>query len=99
MKTIKQTEEIQFHALNFKEAIILFPLMEALVNTINKNRVASLWRSLSIKEKEQYRKAYDENTIFLTAEQMEKIVKVLTDLGFESFTDLKTPTLEDLEKK
>lgn len=99
MKTIKQSQEISFNAINFKEAIVLLPVMDALVNIVNQNRVASLWLSLPKEDKEKYRKAYSTNNIYIQENQAEKILQVLTDLGFESAIDLKEPTLNDLELK
>lgn len=99
MKVVKQAEEIRFCAINLKEAVILLPIMDALANMINKNRLAALWRSLPIEEKERYKKAYSENNIYISEEQTEKIFKVLHDLGFESMFDLKEASLDDLELK
>ena len=99
MKTIKQSQEIAFNAISFKEAIVLLPIMDALVNMVNKNRVASLWQSLPKEDKEKYRKAYSENNIYLQENQAEKILQILSDLGFESALDLKDANISDLELK
>jgi hypothetical protein len=99
MKTIKQSQEIAFNAISFKEAIVLLPLMDALVNIVNQNRVVSLWQSLPKDDKEKYRKVYLENNIYLKENQAEKILQILSDLGFESALDLKEATLDDLELK
>lgn len=99
MKTIKQSQEISFNAIGFKEAIVLLPLMDALVNIVNQNRVASLWASLSKEDKEKYRRAYTSNNIYVQENQAEKILQTLSDLGFESAIDLKEATLNDLELK
>lgn len=99
MKTIKQSQEIAFNAINFKEAIVLLPLMDALVNIVNQNRVASLWASLPKEDKEKYRKAYTSNNIYIPENQVEKMLQILSDLGFESALDLKEATLNDLELK
>lgn len=99
MKTIKQSQEIAFNAINFKEAIVLLPLMDALVNIVNQNRVASLWQSLPKDDKEKYRRAYTSNTVCIQENQAEKILKILSDLGFESAIDLKEASLDDLELK
>ena len=96
---IKQSQEIAFNAISFKDAIVLLPIMDALVNMVNKNRVASLWQSLPKEDKEKYRKAYSENNIYLQEHQTEKILQILTDLGFESSFDLKEATMSDLELK
>lgn len=99
MKTIKQSQEIAFNAISFKEAIVLLPIMDALVNIVNQNRVASLWQSLSKEDKEKYRRAYTSNNIYVQENQAEKILQTLSDLGFESTIDLKEATLNDLELK
>ena len=99
MQTIYQSQDVAFNAISLKDAMILLPVMDALANMINKNRLAALWRSLSIEEKERYKKAYSENNIYISEEQTEKIFKVLHDLGFESMFDLKEASLNDLELK
>ena len=99
MKTIKQSQEISFNAIGFKDAIVLLPIMDALVNIVNQNRVASLWLSLSKEDKEKYRKVYSTNNIYIQENQAEKILQILSDLGFESAFDLKEATLDDLELK
>lgn len=99
MRVIKQAEEIRFCAINLKEAVTLLPIMDALANMINKNRLAALWRSLPNEERERYKKAYSENNIYISEEQTEKIFKVLHDLGFESMFDIKEASLDDLELK
>lgn len=99
MKTIKQSQEISFNAISFKDAIVLLPLMDSLVQIVNQNRVASLWMSLSKEDKEKYRKAYSSTNIYLPENQTEKILQILTDLGFESALDLKEANLNDLELK
>lgn len=97
MKTIKQSQEIAFNAISFKDAIVLLPIMDALVNMVNQNRVASLWQNLPKEDKEKYRKAYSSNNLYIQENQAEKILKILSDLGFESAFDLKEATLDDLE--
>lgn len=99
MKTIKQSQDVAFNAISFKDAIVLLPLMDSLVQIVNQNRVASLWMSLSKEDKEKYRKAYSSTNIYLPENQTEKILQILTDLGFESAIDLKEATLNDLELK
>jgi DNA-directed RNA polymerase subunit F len=99
MKVIKQQEEIRFCAINLKEAVTLLPLMDALTNIVNNNRVASLWESLPKEDKEIYRKVYTENNIYIQPEMAEKILDVLFNLGFESMFDLKDASLDDLKRK
>lgn len=99
MKVIKQAEEIRFCAINLKEAVVLLPLMDALTNIVNQNRVAALWTSLPKEEKEKYHKVYTENSIYIQPEFSEKILNVLLDLGFESMFDLKEASVDDLKMK
>lgn len=99
MKTIKQSQEISFNAISFKDAIVLLPIMDALVQIVNQNRAASLWQSLSKEDKEKYRKVFSTNNIYIQENQAEKILQILSDLGFESALDLKEATLNDLEFK
>jgi hypothetical protein len=90
---------VAFNAISLKDAVVLLPIMDALANMINKNRLAALWRSLSNEDKERYKRAYSDNNIYLSDEQMEKIFQVLHDLGFESMFDIKEASLDDLELK
>lgn len=97
MKIVKQQEEIRFCAINFKEAITLLPLMDAITQIANHNRLASLWASLPKEEKEKYQRVYAESNIFIQPEQAEKMLQVLSDLGFESMFELKDASLDDLK--
>lgn len=99
MKTIFQSQDIAFHAPNFKDAVILLPLMDELVEIVNKNRIANLYSSLPNEEREKYNRVWKATEIHLPADSTEKILKVLTDLGFESQNDLKKVSLEDLTLK
>ena len=99
MKTIFQSQDIAFHALNFKDAVILLPLMDELVEIVNKNRIANLYNNLPNEEREKYNRVWKATEIRLSADESEKILKVLTDLGFESQNDLKDASLEDLTLK
>lgn len=99
MKTIFQSQDIAFHAPNFKDAVILLPLMDELVEIVNKNRIANLYNNLPNEEKEKYNRVWKATEIHLSVESSEKILKILTDLGFESQNDLKNASLEDLTLK
>lgn len=99
MKTIKQQEMVAFNAITFKDAVVLLPLMDALVNAVNKNKLAEFYNNLTQEEKEQYRKEWGNCEIQLTAETIERTHALLASLGFESQIDIKTPTIEDLKKK
>lgn len=98
MKTIKQQEEIAFNAINFKDAIVLLPLMDALTLAANHNRVADFYNSLSNEEKNKYRKVWHRGNLDIQCEAIERILKILTDLGFEAQIDLKEVSLADLEQ-
>jgi hypothetical protein len=98
MKTIKRQEEIAFNAISFKEAIVLLPLMDALTQAANHNRVAEFYNSLNSEEKKQYRRVWHRGNLDIQPEAVEKILKVLTDLGFESQIDLKEVSVADLEQ-
>jgi hypothetical protein len=99
MKTIFQSQDIAFHTLNFKDAVVLLPLMDELVEMVNKNRIANLYNNLPNEEREKYNRVWRVTDIHLSAEESEKILKVLTDLGFESQNELKNASLEDLTLK
>ena len=99
MKTIFQSQDIAFHTLNFKDAVVLLPLMNELVKLINKNRIADFYNNLPNEEKEKYNRVWRSTEINLSAESAEKILNILNDLGFESQIDLKDANLEDLARR
>ena len=99
MKTIKQQETIAFNAISFKDAVVLLPLMNALVDCINQNKLAKLWNDLTDEEKNQYRRVWSNCDMHLTVEAIEQAYTLLHQLGFEAQTDIKEPTLDDLKKK
>jgi hypothetical protein len=99
MKTIYQEQKIAFNAITFKDAIILLSLMDELVELVNKNRIANLYNNLPNEEREKYNRVWKATEIHLSADSTEKILKVLTDLGFESQNNLKDASLEDLTLK
>ena len=97
MKVVKQAEEIRFCAISFKDALTILPIMDALTQIVNQNRVAALWASMPKEEKERYQRVYAESNIYIQPEQAEKMLKVLFDLGFESMFELKEATTDDLK--
>lgn len=99
MKTIKQSEEINFNAISFKDALIMLPLMDELTNLINHIKLTDFYASLPEDEKNKYRNVWRRDNISLPTNSVEKIYEVLTKLGFESQNDLKEPCLNDLELK
>lgn len=99
MRTIFQSQDIAFHTLNFKDAVILLPLMDELIKVVNKNRIADLYNNLPDEEKEKYNRVWKVTEIHISADSAEKILNTLTDLGFESQNELKDATLEDLTRK
>lgn len=99
MKTIYQEQKIAFNAITFKDAITLLSLMDELVEIVNKNRIANLYNNLPNEEREKYNRVWKATEIHLSVDSAEKILKVLTDLGFESQNNLKDASLEDLTLK
>lgn len=97
MKTIKRQEEIAFNAISFKDAIVMLPLMDTIIHEINHSRVANFYDNLPKEEKEKYRHIWRNSKLDITNESLEKILKILNDLGFESQYELKTPSVADLE--
>ena len=73
--------------------------MDALVDAVNKNKLAEFYNNLTQEEREQYRREWGNCDIHLTAETIERVYTLLASLGFESQIELKTPTIEDLKKK
>lgn len=99
MKTIKKQEEIAFNALTFKDAVVLLPLMNALAELVNHNRVAKFHSNLPQEEREKYRKVWERGDMHIQEQAVESIYTLLSDLGFESQIDLKEPTIADLALK
>lgn len=99
MKTIFQSQDIAFHTLNFKDAVVLLPLMDELVKLVNHNRLVDFYNNLPNEEKEKYNQVWREARINIYAESAEKILNILNDLGFESQNELKDATLEDLTRR
>lgn len=99
MKTIKKQEEITFSCIDFKDAIVLLPLMDELVRLINHSRICDLYKSLSDEEKTKYHHPWKNSDIRLPDTGVENIFRVLSNLGFESQSELKKPSKDDLELK
>ena len=99
MKTIKQTEEIAFNAITFKDAIVMLPLMDALAAMIDNNRKAKLYESLSKEEQEKYKKVWATWQLQIPIESAERIYNLLNSLGFESQECLRDVELKDLDLK
>lgn len=99
MRTIFQSQDIAFHTLNFKDAVVLLPLMDELIKLVNKNRISDFYNNLPNEEKEKYNRVWRSTEINLSADSAEKILNTLTNLGFESQNELKDATLEDLTRK
>ena len=99
MKTIRKQEEIAFNALTFKDAVVLLPLMNALAELVNHNRVAKFHANLPQEEREKYRRVWERGELHIPDNSVESIYKLLSDLGFESQVELKEPTIADLELK
>lgn len=98
MKTIFQSQDIPFHSPNFKDAVIILPLMDELTKVINHNRKAEVYENLSAEEKEHYNRIWRKSDINLSYDSMEKILDLLLSFGFESQIDLKVADIEDLTK-
>ena len=97
MKTIYQTEEIAFRATTLKSAIIMLPLMDELVKTVNRNRLAEFYNQLPPELQQQYKGVWVKRHIDLEPKDMEKIVALLTEIGFASQIDFIEPSVELLE--
>lgn len=98
MKTVFQSQDIPFHSLNFKDAVIILPLMDELTKVINHNRKAEVYENLSAEEREKYNRVWRKNDLSISPDSMEKILNLLASLGFESQIDLKVATIDDLSK-
>jgi hypothetical protein len=99
MKTIKQQEQISFHAITIKDALTLVPLMDELVHMANHNSRVELYQSLPQEQQNEYQRVWKKDTISIPAKSVSNILQVLTDLGFESVLNRHEATLDDLEKK
>lgn len=98
MRTIFQSQDIAFHAPNFKDAVTILPLMDELTKVINHNRKAEIYENLSAEEREHYNRVWRKNDINISPDSIEKIHNLLLSFGFESQIDLKVATIEDLTK-
>lgn len=98
MKTIFQSQDIPFHSPNFKDAVIILPLMDELTKVINHNRKAEVYENLSAEEREKYNRVWRKNDLSISPDSMEKILDLLLSFGFESQIDLKVADIEDLTK-
>lgn len=78
MRTIKQNVEVDFNAITIQEAIILVPLMDKLIDSINYSKAENNYDSNRKDKKHPSRKIYRD----LSLEDMESIYKVLSSLGF-----------------
>lgn len=99
MKTIKQTEQISFHAVTLKSALIMLPLMDELVQTINRNRLVDFYKKLPIEVQDKYQKVWTKGHIDLEPKTWEQILALLSEIGFESQLNLTDPSVELLEPK
>jgi hypothetical protein len=99
MKTIKQQEQISFHAITIKDALTLVPLMDELVHMANHNSRVELYQSLPQEQQNEYQRVWKKDTISIPAKSVNNILQVLTELGFEAVLNRHEATLDDLEKK
>ena len=99
MKTIKQSQEVSFHAISFRDAIILLPIMDELVRLINHNRAVDLYQQLPQEEQGKYHRIYKKSELNIPTDTAEKILDMLNQLGFESQISLTKPNLENFARK
>jgi hypothetical protein len=99
MKTIYQTEEIAFRATTLKSALVMLPIMDELVQTVNRNRLAEFYNQLPPEVQKQYHGVWVKRHIDLEPRDMEKILALLTEIGFASQIDFVEPSAELLESK
>lgn len=97
MKTIKQSQEVAFNAISFRDAIVLLSIMDELTRLVNYNRAVDVYKSLPQEEQAKYRKIWKRSDIHVPHEQAEQVLELLRNLGFESQVELKEPTTADLE--
>lgn len=86
MKTINQSVEISFSAIEFKDALIILPIMDELVNNINtKQKSIDEYKSKQEINKQEpyYIKEYREEIPVLL-----KRYNILSKIGFVSSIDL-----------
>lgn len=78
MRTIKQTVEIDFNAITIQEAVILVPLMDRLIDSINYYKAEDNYDNNRQFKKSPSRKVHRD----LSLEEIESVYKVLSSLGF-----------------
>lgn len=99
MTTIYQSQDVAFHAPSLKDAVIMLPLMDALSNMVNRNRIFEVYENLPENEKDQYKRVWQENNISLPIDTAEKILNLLKHMGYESQIDLINANTENLTRK
>lgn len=85
MKTIQQTVEVNFNAIEIKDAVIMAPLMNELKKTINSKIARQMYLKMSEEEQSKYNKIYTERTYI--ADNEEAIFEILSKLGFVTTND------------
>lgn len=78
MRTIKQNVEVDFNAITIQDAIILVPLMDKLIDSINYSKAENNYDYNSKSKKHPSRKIHRDFSL----EEMESIYRVLSSLGF-----------------
>lgn len=84
MKTIKQSVEISFTAIELKDAIKAVGLMNSLKDQLDKWSEYNKYNSLSDEEKKNTEKLWKPNDIRLnlTEEQVKALFELLSNIGF-----------------
>ena len=99
MKTISQTVQASFNAIELKDAIKLLPLMTFLRDYIMHNKCFELYQSLDEETKRKYHRP--DRMVCLGLPEVDAVkaaYDVLTSLGFAAYKEeLHEVTIEDLE--
>ena len=84
MKSIEQNVGVIFSAIEIQDAIVIAPLMDELINTLNVLRRRNKFMSLNKKEQEMYEypNGYTESFGSLNYTSINNIYKTLTAHGY-----------------
>ena len=89
MVQLKQQTQTTFVTADIKDAVKFAPLMDNLVDTINHNRTAKKYQSLSKEEREKYKYVYETSLSIYGIELIEDLYNFLTSCGLVSLVELK----------
>ena len=89
MLQLKQQTQTTFITADIKDAVKFSEMMDNLVDTINNNRAAKKYQSLSKEEQEKYKYEYETSFSVYETKLIEDLYNFLTACGLVSLNELK----------